>query len=318
VSLPPVLDGAGHVLDRIQLTGLTVFGHHGVLEHERRDGQDFVVDVVLHLDTRAAAETDDLARTVHYGQLAEELAAVISGEPVDLLETLAERLASQTLRHERVRVVDVSVHKPSAPVPVAFEDVAVSVRRARETLARETPARGCGDVGVRAVLALGANLGDRRATLQSAVEALAAIGGVVVTAVSPIVETHPVGGPAQPDYLNAVVLVDTTLSPHELLSACQRIELDHGRVRAVRWEARTLDIDIVAYGDVVTTEDILQLPHPRAAQRAFVLAPWAAVDPDAALPGPDSSPTLVHELLARAADAAAVRPAEVAPLEMPA
>ena len=115
--------------DRIALTGLRVRGHHGVLPEERRDGQDFVVDAVLHLDLRAAAASDDLARTVHYGELAEALAAVVAGPPVDLIETLAERLAGVCLSAGPVHRADVTVHKPSAPIGVAFSDVSVTVSR---------------------------------------------------------------------------------------------------------------------------------------------------------------------------------------------
>jgi dihydroneopterin aldolase len=119
------------VSDRIVLTGLRVRGHHGVLPQERRDGQDFVVDVVLHLDLRDAAAADDVTRTVHYGELAEQLAAVVAGEPVDLLETLAARLAEVCLQHTRVDRVEVTVHKPQAPIAVAFDDVSVTVDRTR-------------------------------------------------------------------------------------------------------------------------------------------------------------------------------------------
>ena len=115
--------------DRITLTGLRVRGHHGVLPEERRDGQDFVVDAVLHLDLRPAAASDDLARTVHYGELAEALAAVVGGEPVDLIETLAERLAGACLAAGPVQRVEVTVHKPSAPLAVTFSDVSVTVSR---------------------------------------------------------------------------------------------------------------------------------------------------------------------------------------------
>jgi dihydroneopterin aldolase len=115
--------------DRIALTGLRVRGHHGVLPAERRDGQDFVVDVVLHVDVREAVRTDDVARTVHYGELAGELAGVVGGEPVDLLETLASRLADTCLRHDRVERVEVTVHQPQAPLDVSFADVSVTVVR---------------------------------------------------------------------------------------------------------------------------------------------------------------------------------------------
>ena len=117
--------------DRIALTGLRVRGHHGVYDFERRDGQDFVVDVTLELDTSAAAKSDDVADTVHYGELAEALAAVVAGEPVNLLETLAERLATVCLADARVTAADVTVHKPQAPISQTFADVAVTIRRTR-------------------------------------------------------------------------------------------------------------------------------------------------------------------------------------------
>ena len=117
--------------DAIALTGLVVRGFHGVFATERRDGQDFVIDAVLELDTRPAAESDDLASTVDYGGLATRLADVVGGEPVDLIETLAARLADVCLADPRVAAAIVTVHKPSAPIPLRFADVAVTIRRER-------------------------------------------------------------------------------------------------------------------------------------------------------------------------------------------
>lgn len=117
--------------DRIALIGLRVHGRHGVFDFERRDGQDFVVDVELELDTSIAAASDELADTVHYGELAEGLAAVLAGEPVNLLETLAGRLAAVCLADGRVAAATVTVHKPQAPIPLSFTDVAVTIRRER-------------------------------------------------------------------------------------------------------------------------------------------------------------------------------------------
>lgn len=111
--------------------GLRATGHHGVFEHERAEGQLFVVDVDLGVDTRAAAAGDELARTVHYGVVAEEVHAIITGEPVDLIETLAQRIADQCLRHEAVHDVEVVVHKPGAPIPVPFDDVTITIKRSR-------------------------------------------------------------------------------------------------------------------------------------------------------------------------------------------
>ncbi len=117
--------------DRITLTGLRARGRHGVYDFERADGQDFVVDVDLELDLAPAAASDDVADTVHYGELAGQLVEVITGEPVDLIETLADRLAAVCLRDPRVAAATVTVHKPQAPIPHAFTDVAVTLRRAR-------------------------------------------------------------------------------------------------------------------------------------------------------------------------------------------
>ncbi|HEV7192721.1 MAG TPA: dihydroneopterin aldolase [Jatrophihabitantaceae bacterium] len=115
--------------DRIELRGLRARGFHGVFDHERRDGQDFVVDAVLEFDTRAAGASDDLADTVDYGELATALHGVITGEPVALLETLAERLARTCLHDPRIAAATITVHKPQAPIPHAFADVCVTIRR---------------------------------------------------------------------------------------------------------------------------------------------------------------------------------------------
>lgn len=117
--------------DRITLRGLRGFGHHGVYPEERADGQEFVVDVVLRLDTRPAAEADDVRRTVHYGELAAKVVAVVEGEPVALIETLAAGVAEVCLAEPLVEAVEVTVHKPQAPVGVPFRDVSVSIVRTR-------------------------------------------------------------------------------------------------------------------------------------------------------------------------------------------
>jgi len=119
--------------DRISLLGLRALGRHGVFDHERRDGQEFVVDAVLWLDTQAAAAADDLALTVDYGAVSARLAAIVSGEPVALIETLADRLADACLSADQaVCEVEITVHKPQAPLPVPFRDVSVTIRRSRE------------------------------------------------------------------------------------------------------------------------------------------------------------------------------------------
>lgn len=118
-------------LDEIVLTGLTVSGHHGVYAKEREEGQDFRVDLHLRLSLEQAGASDDVADTVHYGELAERVADVIAGEPVNLIETLAERIAAVALEDRRVQNVTVTVHKPQAPISITFDDVAVTVHRSR-------------------------------------------------------------------------------------------------------------------------------------------------------------------------------------------
>ncbi|MER5887459.1 2-amino-4-hydroxy-6-hydroxymethyldihydropteridine diphosphokinase [Streptomyces sp. NPDC001941] len=139
----------------------------------------------------------------------------------------------------------------------------------------------------RAVIALGSNLGNRLETLQGAIDALEDTPGLRVKAVSPVYETEPWGVDpgSQPSYFNAVVLVKTTLPPASLLERAHAVEEAFERVRDERWGPRTIDVDIVTYADVVSDDPVLTLPHPRAHERAFVLAPWLDVDPEAQLPG---------------------------------
>jgi len=417
VTLPgtgPVHDADGEVLDQIRLVGLRATGHHGVFEHERVNGQEFVADVVVHLDTRPAAAGDALARTVHYGELAERVTAVLSSSPADLIETVAERIAAVVLAEPAAVAVDVALHKPQAPITVPFDDVVVAVRRSRtrpavvpvpvEQLAfgspEPTPApvvepepvavvapadlptvapvvaaavippvslpeaapatvEAAGLPGafdepafdvpafdepavdqlddepvaaeqdvdddatlvaalrehdrmdeipaspVDVVLSLGSNQGDPQQTLRDAISALDAIGGIEVLDVSPLARTAPVGGVDQDDFLNAVVVARTTMSARELLHACQDVEHSFGRVREQRWGPRTLDIDVIVYGTLTDVSEDLELPHPRAHERAFVLEPWSQVQPDAVLPGLGGGP--VAQLAATAPDRAGIR-----------
>ncbi len=135
------------------------------------------------------------------------------------------------------------------------------------------------------VFALGSNLGDRRAHIEEAIQALRASAGIEIENVSALYETEPVGGPEQDNYLNAVVTAESHLDPHELLRYAHDIENAHNRTREVRWGARTLDIDLIVVGDQVIDDETLTLPHPRAYERAFVLVPWSTIDPDCQIPG---------------------------------
>ena len=267
--LPSGSDRGVHVLDRISVKGITATGHHGLLPDERRDGQSFVVDVTCGVLRR---DRDDVLRsTVDYSELAVAIVSDIEREPVNLIETLAERVAATCLARPMVQRVSVRVHKPHAPIPVAFSDVTIEIERRRPR--------------TRAVLSLGSNLDDPLSHLTGGVAQLRRAFGIEVVAVSPIYRTDPVGVRNQPDFLNIVVLVDTELSPQALLSTCHDIEREHERRRETRNGPRTLDIDIVSFGDVTLDEPELTLPHPRARERAFVLVPWLDIDPEAEIPG---------------------------------
>jgi dihydroneopterin aldolase/2-amino-4-hydroxy-6-hydroxymethyldihydropteridine diphosphokinase len=275
--------------DRVVLQGISAYGFHGVLDVEKTDGQDFVVDVTLEVDLRRPGGSDQLAHTVNYAEVAADIVTLIKGPSLDLIESLAEQIAAAALRRSLVQSVQVTVHKPQAPVGVPFRDVSVVVERQRD---------------MPVVIALGANLGAVQATLEAAVRQLAEVEGLGITGVSELFETDPVGGPDQPPYLNAVVLARTRLAPFSLLTELHTIEADHGRVRETRWGARSLDLDLIQYGDPGSDSDLvsddphLLLPHPRAAERAFVLAPWSSVDAEARL-RVDGAPVPVRELLAK-------------------
>jgi dihydroneopterin aldolase/2-amino-4-hydroxy-6-hydroxymethyldihydropteridine diphosphokinase len=302
-------DKAGIELDRITVEGIRAAGRHGVLPEEREKEQPFIADVVVHLNTRDAGRHDDLTRTVNYAEVAQLAAAVLSGPSVELIETLADRIALSVLELSGVECVDVRVHKPEAPIPVPFSDVTVTIRRdlrSGDVWADKRVGSSAGmphdplkygeseegdifDVRplqpVPALLALGGNLGEVESTLVDAVYALSRIPGIHVEATSPLVSSAPAGGPPQPDYLNAVVRITTALTPRELLAACHGIEMVHGRERGIENGPRTLDIDIIDVNGIEGVSPDLTLPHPRAAQRGFVLVPWARMEPNAVLPG---------------------------------
>ncbi|WP_082096084.1 2-amino-4-hydroxy-6-hydroxymethyldihydropteridine diphosphokinase [Demequina flava] len=297
----------GIELDQVAVKGIRVTGHHGVFDRERESGQLFFADVVVHVNTRTAGAGDDLARTVNYSDLADATADVLAGEPVKLIEAVAERIARVALEFDGVQCVDVTVHKPQAPLHVEFHDVSVCIRRdlrdgalwADKRIGSSAGASddpfdpGAGPVRdvldqrpaqpVPALIALGGNLGDVEPTLRQAVSDLHRVNGVEVRAASALVRSTPEAGREQPDYLNAVVRLHTSLAPRELLAACQGIEMVHGRDRSDPSGNRTLDLDIVEYNGVVASAPDLTLPHPRAHVRPFVLLPWSSMEADATL-----------------------------------
>ena len=325
----------------IALKGLGALANHGVYEFERDRNQRFSADIVMWVETAGTA--DDIAATVSYADIADEAMAVLTGTAVDLIETLAETIASRVMSHEGVVGTEVTVHKPDAPIDHPFADVSVTVRAGqtdamplslslkgiyeaedgsvltgeieayghaqapspaeqeqREALPSRRGAHAAQDRreedasrpahlrSRRVVLAIGGNLGDVPVTLMHTVEALSYMEGFQIEDVSPIMRTKPVLAPGQapqPDYWNAVVVGSAIASPDELFAQTSRIERELGRERHERWGARTVDIDIIQIEGLASSDPVLTLPHPRAKERAFVLAPWLLCEPDAILEG---------------------------------
>ncbi|MCU1503338.1 MAG: sulD [Ilumatobacteraceae bacterium] len=258
-------------MDRVEINGLRVVTVVGVLPHERQMAQPLELDIVIEADLRDAGISDDLDDTANYGAVAER-AATIARESRDLLlERLAQRIAEDVLSIDRVAAVEVVLRKVRPPIPEDMANTAVRIRRTRSDL--DVPVRAA----ARAIVALGSNLGDRLAFLRGAVDAF----GPNVQALSRVYETAPIGGPeGQGAYLNMVVVVETSLDPFAMLRWCQRIEARALRQRGVRWGARTLDVDLLFYDDTSIASPELTVPHPRIAQRRFVLAPLSDVAPE--------------------------------------
>jgi len=271
--------------DRIIIDGLRVVSVVGVLDHEREAPQPLRIDVDMHVDLHDAGLSDDLDETVHYGEVCGRLVEVARGSSDRLLERLAQRMAEAVLAFPRVAAVDLTLTKLRPPIPEDVQTSAVRIHRVRTSLSRLAAHR--------AIIALGTNLGDRVAHLKFAIERF----GESLVAQSQVFETDPVGGPEnQGAYLNMVAVIETELDPYALLRWLHRIEADAGRVRNVHWGPRTLDLDLLFFDDVVIEGGNLAVPHPRYAERRFVLAPLDEVAPERCPAGWDRDlpPDAVH------------------------
>lgn len=257
-------------MDRIDINGLRVMAVVGVLPHEREAAQPLQIDLTLHVDLHDAGLSDDLGDTANYGAVSEAVGAVVRESKDLLLERLAARVAEVALGFERVDQVRATITKLRPPIPEDVVSTAITVERHRREL--NVPRHAVHT----AIVALGSNLGDREDYLRFAVGRL---GEIVAS--SRVWETAPVGGPeGQGAYLNMVVVVRTSLDPYAFMRHGQRIEASALRQRLVRWGPRTLDVDLLFHDDTRIESPELTLPHPRYAERRFVLAPLAEVAPE--------------------------------------
>jgi dihydroneopterin aldolase/2-amino-4-hydroxy-6-hydroxymethyldihydropteridine diphosphokinase len=237
----------------------------GVLPHERDALQPVQIDVDLEVDLSEAGVTDNLDDTANYGEISNAIAEVVRTSSDTLLERLAARIADRVLHFDHVEVADVMVTKLRPPIPEDLVSSAVRIVRSRVDMS--VPARH------RAIVALGSNLGDRAAYLRFGLERLSN-----VVSQSQVFETDPVGGPDnQGPYLNMVAVVDTDLDPFAMLRRLLQIESEAHRVRVERWGPRTLDLDLLFYDDYTIESEELTVPHPRFAERRFVLEPLSEV-----------------------------------------
>lgn len=294
----PVVLG-GRIIDMIYIEGLEVTASHGVYEFERQEFHPFRADLAVWVDTQASGLTDQLNLTVSYADVAIEVEKVLAGQAVNLLETLAQRVADQVLQiSDLVLAVDVRISKPEAPLMKTFKNVGVVIRRFGKLLRKpgqyvKLPEQGSWWTPsiAQAVLALGANEGDREMQIKQALANLAANEQVISLQAAPLQETKALilpGMEPQPNYLNTVVLLTTSYSPWELLDFCHLLEIKAGRKREERWGKRMLDVDLINYTDpngcaIKSRHPRLQLPHPEAKKRDFVLRPWVYLDPQAKL-----------------------------------
>lgn len=257
-------------LDCVHVRGLVVTAIIGVLPHERAIAQPLQIDLAIFADLRDAGRSDDLQDTANYGDISERVGDLVRGSKDILLERLAQRVAELVVAIDRVESVDVTITKLRPPIPEQLDSTAVTIHRRRHDFDIEMSESHL------AIVALGSNLGDRMTYLRDAVSLF-----TDVESQSQVFETDPIGGPdGQGAYLNMALAVRTSLDPYSFLRYCRRIESEAGRQRIVRWGPRTLDVDILFYDNIMIDDPLLTIPHPRYAERRFVLAPLAEVAPE--------------------------------------
>lgn len=251
-------------MDQIIVEDLQVYAYHGVYPQENEEGQNFYVSVILDTDTRAAGMADDLGLSTNYGVVCRFLHTFLTEHTYKLIETAAERASEALLlQFPHVRQVTMEVKKPEAPITVPFGSVSVRIVRGWR----------------RAYIACGSNIGDKKAHLCAAVDALLADKKCKVLRVSDWMETTPYGGVEQADYLNGALALETLYTPEELLEKLHEIEKAEARERKERWGPRTLDLDILLYEGAVMDTDQLTIPHRDMCNRDFVLKPLAQIAP---------------------------------------
>lgn len=252
-------------MDNIFIENLEVFAKHGIFEEEVNLGQKFLISVRMYFDASSAGKEDDLTKSVDYARVCSDITKWMKTNSCRLIETVAERLAEKLLlEHDIVRIVEVTVKKPWAPIGLPLECVSISVERKWHTV----------------FLSIGSNMGDREKYLKGGIDRLGSDEKVRILRVSSFIETKPYGKTDQDDFLNGAVKLETILTPHELLDLIHRVEAEAGRERKEHWGPRTLDMDILFYDDLEMDDEDLVIPHPDMKNRDFVLKPLGEIAPN--------------------------------------
>ncbi len=236
---------------------------HGVHGFEKREPQSFVFDAELFCDFSDTVGTDDLGDTVSYSDACSMIVRIASENSFNLIEKLAYECAYALMDAFSLNGVKVTVYKPEAPVKCDLDTVGVAVSLEREKV----------------YLSLGSSMGDKKLYLDTAIEKLNSTRGVKVEKVSSYMKTQPYGGVAENEFLNCAVCISTFLAPHDLLDEIQRIEEECGRIREKRWGDRTLDIDIIFFGNLQIADETLTIPHADYQNRDFVKIPLKEIAP---------------------------------------
>jgi dihydroneopterin aldolase/2-amino-4-hydroxy-6-hydroxymethyldihydropteridine diphosphokinase len=258
------VNGSRGFTDEIHIEGLRIFAHHGVNPEETRDGQHFVINAVIRADLSAAGSDDDLAKTVNYSRAAKFLAAFLTEHTWKLLEAAAsEACHALLLQFPQILSASVEIGKPEAPIALEFKTVSVCITRAWHLV----------------YCALGSNLGDSRALIETAAEALRQDENCRDLRCSCLIVTKPYGVTDQPDFLNGVLEMRTLYSPQALLERLHELEQAAGRKRERRWGPRTLDLDLLFYDREIISLPELCVPHPDFQNREFVLEPMCELNP---------------------------------------
>lgn len=245
-------------MGHIGIRDLEVYAYHGVFPEERENGQMFYVSAELYLDTWEAEHTDDLEASVHYGTVCEYIKDYMTREKHLLIERAANEICENLmLEFPRLNKVCVKLYKPEAPIPMPFGTVFVETCRAWEDV----------------YIAVGSNMGDKEGNIRSAIQRLSETKGVQVEEVSTLIQTEPYGYTDQDIFLNGCVKLRTWLPPEVLLKRMQEIELLLHRERKIHWGPRTIDLDMILYGEEVIHTKNLSVPHPDMTNRPFVLEP---------------------------------------------